>query len=1533
MGAESFLVTALPYSADPDAPFHVSLFVTHRLTPADPAGGVLGDFPFTTAWGEHVEVAEVTLTDAAGSPIPTTVVPQVRPDLWPRVFPPDLAVRGFDVPELADAPWRTFPASRMDGYARGIHTIAALLSPVEPPSIIDSLVPLLTDAADVVPGLADLAGRLYHDGPPDRRWLKDQYEQLLADQAGRQASVDPRGRSVVRHLELLDERITTGLDELTAGGTLAPSVEQPLLQLMVDLHLARRYYERPEEQRPYHERPDPDADTPAPPPRPDPDFHQRCTLLTDTPGVLRSLGLVLDLKVEDLGALQGVGEIRGDIVVNGLDNAVHVQPLVTCHLAGTRFTTRSGTGEHVHGALRLGDQDRFQVLDLDPDASALKLERFVRSLPRIVWTGLNGDAATGAPASLRSSGFAIAKVDGPRQLRDRLVGAAHHDQELLDGHVSPLTTEEVARGVRLEVWDDATDAWRSLHHRHVDIEVDGEVVVDGAPDVGFLQGTALTRADEAVSDDPDRPYHAHEVVAGWEGWSLSVPPVGKVVTEDAEPVDQPDDDRVTPVAVTPSPAPGTLPWLRYGRSYAFRAWVADLAGNSPPPSVPAAPLRSGGGAEAGKGAERIAAVAADRGRVAPGFDVVEASLRDGLVGTLTSRTPRRDEATRLADLAPTGVESIDATLRARLADRGPLLADRAGLARVARIESAIAEVASVEPRLLLATSETTTAEAMVSAVTSAAEASFGDGALQDAGLVDAIASLVTAPRPFLRWDAILPPAVVPYHPYSEGESLLTLVIRSGVTVTDDGEVELTDPGAYAAHTVATHPTLVWRGDSQRHLAPPKTSQQEVERHGRLDAAFGPGATAASRKRALATSLREAGSFLDREVAHPTKPGDTVTQPGVALHHQPTADPDDLVDLDDIDEERGRPLGSGQYVVHEVRKLRLPYLADPLADGASLVFPDAGRDHRLTVPFATEGVRLPYLGDWPDQVPHRLVLEGGPELSAHVEDHVVTITVPPGERLRVRSSTSLRAEELDLLGLWRGLPRAFQDRPEIADAARDGWLWWLTPAEELQLVHAVPKPVERPRVPRLLPIRGAGSTEVTLIGLVDVHGPSTGRLDIEAAWSEPIDDPAKDAPEEGVARTGVAGDVEVDYREDLIMLALPAMAGTTIPIGGGSSLTLRAASQVFEDTRHRLVDYTVRATTRYREFFDPAVAPSIDDLSVVSDPVSVDVPSSARPPAPVVRDVLPLFRWDERTEPEQPFGLRRSRRSGLRLYLERPWYATGEGELLGVVLSAGSAATRESVSQWAADPIWRQQGPTVATDLPLVDVFHLATMDGAATPGRPVGPPATYPLVDVAGSPTVRVLGYQPEFHADRRLWAVDIAFDPGTAFWPFVRLAVVRYQPSSLAGHHLSPVVVCDFAQLTPERTATLTRPDADRARVIVTGVVGERGGGLEPDPNGRVEHDRIVLARLERRDPDLDSDLAWVTRAVQVLGVRGRDGPVVSWNGTLDLPEPLAPRRPGEDVDWRVTVEEWESLDADGTTLRERGRESRLVYADHLPL
>src|SRR5206468_1231706 len=94
------------------------------------------------------------------------------------------------------------------------------------------------------------------------------------------------------------------------------------------------------------------------------------------------------------------------------------------------------------------------------------------------------------------------------------------------------------------------------------------------------------------------------------------------------------------------------------------------------------------------------------------------------------------------------------------------------------------------------------------------------------------------------------------------------------------------------------------------------------------------------------------------------------------------------------------------------------------------------------------------------------------------------------------------------------PEEPRNDADFAQAATDGWLWAFTPFEEVTLVHAVPRPLEAPR-PSVLTARraGEGSTDVFVLGSVDVHGPSTERLTAEAWWVDPVDDPGLPAPED------------------------------------------------------------------------------------------------------------------------------------------------------------------------------------------------------------------------------------------------------------------------------------------------------------------------------------------------------------------------------------------------------------------------------------
>ncbi len=325
---------------------------------------------------------------------------------------------------------------------------------------------------------------------------------------------------------------------------------------------------------------------------------------------------------------------------------------------------------------------------------------------------------------------------------------------------------------------------------------------------------------------------------------------------------------------------------------------------------------------------------------------------------------------------------------------------------------------------------------------------------------------------------------------------------------------------------------------------------------------------------------------------------------------------------------GQAPPTGQYVVHDTDELVTPYLPDPLAAGVSLVFPEAQEGIGLTGFDATEGFTTAYAGSWPKVRPIRLDLVGRHVLGSSRRGRVLTVGLPAGDLQRVRLSSSLRADELDLMAVWRKLSPSLTGNPLVAEAAKDGWLWGLTPYDDVLLVHAVPRPVEAPRFfPRGVE-RRSGRTAAALRGELRVHGSSTQSVTAEAAWTEHLDvitDPTQPQLKPSAA---IGFTVEVGEHDDVVDLAAADDVGQT----DTENLPERAAVHLFPDTKHRRVTYTFRATTRFREYFHPSLVapdpgiPGDDGLSVVSAPVEVSIPSSARPAAPVVHSVVPLFRW-------------------------------------------------------------------------------------------------------------------------------------------------------------------------------------------------------------------------------------------------------------------------------------------------------------------
>ncbi|MDO8586002.1 MAG: hypothetical protein Q7T82_03085 [Armatimonadota bacterium] len=756
-------------------------------------------------------------------------------------------------------------------------------------------------------------------------------------------------------------------------------------------------------------------------------------------------------------------------------------------------------------------------------------------------------------------------------------------------------------------------------------------------------------------------------------------------------------------------------------------------------------------------------------------------------------------------------------------------------------------------------------------------------------------STATDPITYTRFEPVSSPVTVlrqdPKAPAAPGDrpSGDKAVARTGALVASPGEsVEHLVIRSFNDSPAKDKQTT--KVTTDRHIAPPKTAQMMAETHGTFDAASG----------------------LKKE------------------------DYETITERDGVLKE-----------VEPAEKLDLPYLPDPIALGAALAgLPGADSPEKIEFYPKTA---------WPEARPFRLkVVEGAGAPEWDENDRVLTVFLPKAEVSRFNLSCYLKEEKLQPMGVWHWLEQAAGaanvaplERPKVrlpklnfvssSDAraravnplasmatpnarvtqqaltqlrtiALEGRNWLFTPSREITLVHAVQQPL---RIPGLQ-IKGAkiavGETHGTLNGSIAIHGKSTGKVNLVAEWQEPID------PISEKTWRKISGSAQVFERT---------------PAREDSEVKYVRTRHNFGDTKYRKIRYSAVGTTRFREYFSPIITRDQANITRTSQAVEVDIPSSARPDAPRVVYVIPTFGWD--TPRQQGQVVTRKRLGGgLRVYLERPWFSSGDGELLGVVLTdQGGVLRRVSaavpdqasmpyVTQWGADPIW-DSGSTHR--VPLFEHFKNSakTQDNLSL--------AEVKATEDPKGPKVAVVGYPVEYDEKRELWYADIEIDAGPSYFPFVCLALARYQPNSIDNAHLSRVVVTEFAQLAPDRTASITKTGTGQLRVQVSGVTYNAGGAGK----GTSE----VEVSVEERVEGTEGDLGWVPVKDAAFQLQHPTG-LLKQNNSVWVGEVKLPDAAGGKL--RLVIKEFEVFRAEQTGLSTVAMTvaptaKRLVYADVLEI
>jgi hypothetical protein len=783
------------------------------------------------------------------------------------------------------------------------------------------------------------------------------------------------------------------------------------------------------------------------------------------------------------------------------------------------------------------------------------------------------------------------------------------------------------------------------------------------------------------------------------------------------------------------------------------------------------------------------------------------------------------------------------------------------------------------------------------------------------------------PFTFTRFDPVASPVVIPREEPKSGETVDHLVIKSF----NDSIEKDTEPTSQT---------------SDRHLAPPKISQFDSELQGMFDGGKGLKPEVYS-----LICQRDPGQFKELE-------------PG------------------------------GQ--------LELPYFPDPWARGACLRGLPYGAPDPMMIEFA---------GDWPDFRPFRLRLEEGSQPASWSDaSRVLTVYLKKGESVSLRLSCYFPEKFLEIQGLYRwlekperilppkvlkpprGLPEGQvqtlktlqvpkMDLTRIKTISIQGRNWLMTPFREITLIHATVQPVGRPACQSLETQRNYGQTSATLYGQYEIHGHSTSKVELMANWQEPVDNLNEPEPKVIEGRAQVLELAVTPEMKSISFTPKPEQSRTEdsdsqrqVPRPMVTSLAVVPRIPVYKhefgDTKFRRVNYSLISTTRYQEQFPANEPPEEKGYTRRSEPVEVKVLNSAPPALPKIAYVIPSFKWERNRVGNQ---VRSNRKSALRVYIDRPWYSSGEGELLAVILPPGlqitpkkrpaSTATgvtrpqaetsppvqaqaqarpqvqkkmvapqvgvrvpavaeeyKPYVTMWGNDPIWKS-GSAWPQEYPLAEAFPSA-----------VEIMAGLPLLELPEEKRFVAVGHEVEYDRERGLWYCDLELDTGQAYFPFIRLALARFQPDSVPGAHLSKVVMTNLAQILPERNLAVTFNPSNLTEI------GFTLSGISYSQGYAASGPGLVEVSLETKKLNLPEELGWepvqgttVTLKPQTTEAKATSSYI--WNGTLKLPKGIKIK------DYRLAIREYEIFDTDEvdkttrTTALVAKKYKRLVYAETIKL
>lgn len=583
------------------------------------------------------------------------------------------------------------------------------------------------------------------------------------------------------------------------------------------------------------------------------------------------------------------------------------------------------------------------------------------------------------------------------------------------------------------------------------------------------------------------------------------------------------------------------------------------------------------------------------------------------------------------------------------------------------------------------------------------------------------------------------------------------------------------------------------------------------------------------------------------------------------------------------------------------QIQIPYLPDPRAHAVVLLDLPGTKQPFGPIAFPTDGTEVRSLS-------FTLRAGNGPP---QLDQDEITVYLPEGQSRTVQLYCIPAADDLGQFTCTELFHRASRSDTYVASCETlSGWLKrgdlpLLSPPLELKLVHAVKVPVEPPVFKSPETVRTLDSV-TTLIADTEfeVHAASTSRVDLYAEWSDIVDDPSS---------------IAWGWRKD-------NLRGFAVDIPPDADRPLtdpEVTRHEYPDTRFHSATYRAVATSRYGDFYPPTDDPH--ERTVVSKSQAVSVLSTAAPERPQLEYIVPTFKWTTDVGATPAHVTRRRAAGGLRIYMKRPWFSSGNDERLAVILCLSGGrpvhpAVRACITSWGFNPVKQSD---------LMPAYPLVTdLQDAEHESCVMQLPAAWVSEEIpAADSGIVVASYPVQLEPRRGLVYCDLELDPHQCFFPMVQLALARYQPNALSGAQLSRTVRSEFVQLMPARVLRV-EPAGDGYSVRLEG-----NSYFDPqDETGELQTS-LVSVHFESRDVTIaDPDLGWrrVTDSVTLPPHKQASGDLV-WQ--TQLPRPTVNSQPLRLLVKEHALFETDALATDPQGVRHPERDGRLVFADAIEL